>query len=122
MTHEPDGITFITRHAPYGTDAAAACLDLVLAFSVFAQQVNYLFYEDGVFQLLKDQHGAAANCKTLSAGLEALELYGVKNVLVHEESMRVRGLASGDFVLAVQLIDSQRLRQLVQTSKCVFSL
>jgi len=122
MNDNSGGITFITRHAPYGTDAAAACLDMVLAFSVFEQQVNYLFYEDGVFQLLRNQHGETVNSKTLSAGLEALELYGVKNIFVHDESMNKRGLSIGDFVVSVQLLDSKGLQQLVHASKCVFSL
>ena len=115
-------ITFISRSAPYNSDAAFACLDMVLAFAVFDQNVNYLFRDDGVYQLLADQQGEAVQQKTLGAALEALDLYGVKNVWVDGQSLKARGLAEKDLCLPVQLIDAAATERLLSDSRQVFVL
>ncbi len=115
-------ITIITRHAPYGKDNAFACVDMVLAFAVFEQAVNYLFLGDGVFQLLRDQEAKSIDQKTIAAALSAIELYGVKNIYVDSKSMTDRGVSAEGLILPVSLLDELQTAQLVATSHCVFNL
>ncbi len=115
-------ITIITRHAPYGKDNAFACVDMVLAFAVFEQAVNYLFLGDGVFQLLRDQEAKSIDQKTIAAALSAIELYGVKNIYVDSKSMTDRGVSAEGLILPVRLLDELQTAQLVATSHCVFNL
>jgi tRNA 2-thiouridine synthesizing protein C len=117
-----DPITFISRHAPYGRDNAFACLDMVLAFAVFETQVNYFFLEDGVYQLLDGQQADAIGQKPFGAALQALDLYGVKNIYVDQASLLQRSLSPDNLVIAVKLIDDQRAAQLIAESRCVFIL
>lgn len=115
-------ITFITRHAPYGKDNAFACVDMVLAFAVFEQPVKYLFFGDGIFQLLRGQEAKSIDQKTIAATLSAIELYGVKNVYVDRKSLTDRGVSAEGLILPVILLDEGQAAQLVAASHCVFNL
>lgn len=114
--------TFISRQAPYGKSTAQACLDIVLACSVFEQTVNYVFADDGVYQLLAAQKGEPIRAKTLSNALEALKLYGVENIFVDEVSLAQRGLTTDDLILSPETIDYKRLRTLIDQADLVFNL
>jgi tRNA 2-thiouridine synthesizing protein C len=125
MTNPPKpskSVTFISRHPPYGRDNAFICLDLVLAYSVFDQKVNYLFTGDGVFQLLKNQQPQSIASKNISASLGALELYGVESVLVEEDALKDRGLALADLAIKAQAINSNQVTELINDSGLVFNL
>lgn len=122
MSDNPRTFTYISRSAPYGSSRPQLCLDAALATAVFEQRVNYLFLEDGVFQLLKDQQGDAINSKTLSNAIETLELYGIDEVLVDQESLEQRGLSEEDLVLAVTCVNSEDIRALLSRSDYVFNL
>ncbi len=115
-------ITFISRAAPYGRDKAALCLDMALACAVFEQQVNYVFLEDGVYQLLKGQDATAINSKTLGNALETLELYGIDNICVDQKSLQQRGLSEADILAGIQLIDRESISELIKASDTVFNL
>ena len=53
MTHKK--IVFVSRKAPYGTNAAAEMIEAVLVTAAFDQQVHLAFLDDGVFQLARAQ-------------------------------------------------------------------
>jgi tRNA 2-thiouridine synthesizing protein C len=114
--------TFLTRRAPYGSGNAQLCLDMVLACSIYDQDVSYVFLEDGVFQLLNDQQADSISNKTLGKALETLELYGVEKVYVSAKSMTQRGLTPDDLILPVEQISTEVLSQLINQSNCVFNL
>jgi tRNA 2-thiouridine synthesizing protein C len=114
--------TFISRQMPYGSESSQVCLDLVLACSVYDQQVNYLFLGDGVYQLMKSQQPAGIGNKNLAASLTALEIYGVEKVFADGDSLRNRNLAKEDLVVPVEVIDADQLRSLIRSSDSVFNL
>ena len=66
-------LTFITRQAPYGNNKAKLIMDTALAAAVFEQQVNFLFMDDGVFQLIQNQNAESISSKTIGRALETLE-------------------------------------------------
>ncbi len=116
-------LTFITRKAPYGQSYAKACLDMVLSASVFDQQLNYVFMDDGVYQLLKHQAPAAIHAKNLSAAFPALELYDIEQVFVDEASLLARGMNADSLCLPTAVICSiQQIQILINNSDVVFNL
>lgn len=115
-------LTFISRRAPYGSSKPKACLDMVLSASVFEQAINYVFMDDGVYQLVRDQEPSGIPAKNLSAALTALGLYGVDQVFVDQTSLKDRNLCADDLLIPVELCDAGRLKQLIQASDMVFAL
>lgn len=115
-------ITFISRSAPYGHNRANLCLDMALASAVFEQDVSYVFLDDGVYQLLKGQDGAAIESKTLGNALETLALYGIENVYADQQSLKERGIDGRDLLPDMQLITSDALAKLIESSDTVFNL
>ncbi|MEX1197142.1 MAG: sulfurtransferase complex subunit TusC [Pseudohongiellaceae bacterium] len=119
---EPRTLTFISRRSPYGEDYPRACLDMVMAAAVFDQTVNYVFMDDGVYQLLNGQQPARIHAKDLSAHFGALSLYGVENVFADHQSLLERGLENAALAMPVDVVDNARLQQLINHSDQVFLL
>jgi len=115
-------ITFLSRCPPYGNIRPQLCLEMVLASAAFDQQVNYVFLDDGVYQLLKAQNASALGQKTLGNAFEALSLYGVENVIVDEESLSKRSISISDLVIPVQLSNREQITSLIANSLSVFNL
>ena len=115
-------ITFISRTPPYGSDRAQLCLDTALAAAVFDQEINYVFYSDGVLQLLNNQNADAIDCKTLGNITETLGLYGIKNIFVDRGSLQQRDIQEDDLATAVQCFDAERLAEIIDKSHVVFNL
>ena len=115
-------ITFISRQAPYGSETSQVCLDLVLASAVYEQQVNYLFLDDGIYQLLKSQQPTAIGSKNLANALTALELYGVEKIYVDRQSLEQRNLNAEDLIMPAEILNADELRLLVRESDAVFNL
>lgn len=115
-------ITFISRSAPYGNNRANLCLDMALACAVFEQDVNYVFLDDGVYQLLKGQDGAAIQNKTLGNALETLALYGIENVYADQQSLKQRGIDAAELLPSMQLIENDAVSKLIENSDTVFNL
>lgn len=121
MAKKPS-VTFITRRAPYGHHNPQLCLDMALAFSVFELPVNYVFLDDGVYQLHANQNAEAINRKTLGSAMETLELYGIENVLVDAESLQSRGMSVEDLVIPVTTVSRKKISEIIHSSQSVFNL
>ncbi len=115
-------ISFISRTAPYGTNQPQLCLDMALASAVFEQQVNYIFLEDGVFQLLKSQNAERINSKTIGNALETLDLYGIEKLFVDENSLSRRNIKRSDLILDVEIVARSKISELIDQSNTVFNL
>jgi len=115
-------ITFISRTAPYGQEQPQLCLDMALASAVFDQQVNYVFLEDGVFQLLSSQNAESSNSKTIGNALETLDLYGIKNIFVDEISLSQRNLQQSDLIIDAKIVPRSTISELIDRSNTVFNL
>ncbi len=115
-------ITFISRSAPYGSNRANLCLDMALACAVFEQDVNYVFLDDGIYQLLKGQDGAAIQNKTLGSALETLALYSIEKVYVDQESLKERDIDAAELLPSIKLIENDALSRLIKNADLVFNL
>jgi tRNA 2-thiouridine synthesizing protein C len=107
-------ILFVSRHAPYGTSIAREAIDVALAASVYEQDIGYLFMDDGVFQLLKNQQSQRIDQKNISATLGAFPLYEIDNIYVHEESLKERGIGIDELIFDdVQVLNNKSVAILI---------
>jgi len=126
---------YLNRKAPYGTIYAWESLEVVLIGAAFDQDVNLMFLDDGVFQLTKGQDTSGIGMKNFSPTYRTLGDYEVKNIYVDRDSLEARGLTQDDLVQIawedfeteeeieniVQVIDSERARELMDEADVVFS-
>lgn len=115
-------ITFISRAAPYGQNKANLCLDMALASAVFEQDVNYIFFGDGVYQILKGQDGSAIESKTLGNALETLALYGIEKIYADSQSLQEREISESELLSGMQIVNSESIAQIIESSDAVFNL
>jgi tRNA 2-thiouridine synthesizing protein C len=126
---------YLNRRAPYGTIYAWESLEVVLIGAAFDQEVSLMFLDDGVYQLTKGQDTKGIGMKNFSPTYRTLGDYEVKNIYVDQDSLQARGLTQDDLVAIawedfeteeeveniVEVIDSARVRELMEESDVVFS-
>lgn len=89
---------YVNRRAPYGTIYALESLEVVLIGAAFDQDVSLAFFDDGVYQIVKDQDTSAIGMKNFSPTYRALGDYEVTRLYVEKESLEERGLSSDDLM------------------------
>jgi tRNA 2-thiouridine synthesizing protein C len=108
---------------------------VVLIGAAFDQEVSLMFVDDGVYQLTKGQDTSGIGMKNFSPTYRTLGDYEVKNIYVDRASLEARGLTQDDLVAIawedfeteeeveniVEVIDSDRARELMEESEVVFS-
>jgi tRNA 2-thiouridine synthesizing protein C len=126
---------YLNRKAPYGTIYAWESLEVVLIGAAFDQEVTVMFLDDGVYQLTKGQDTKEIGMKNFSPTYRTLGDYEVKNVYVDRDSLEARGLTQDDLVQIawedfeteeeveniVEVVDSARVRELMEAADVVFS-
>ena len=126
---------YLNRRAPYGTIYAWESLEVVLIGAAFDQEVSLMFLDDGVYQLTKGQDTKGIGMKNFSPTYRTLGDYEVKNMYVDQDSLEARGLTQDDLVAIawedfeteeeveniVEVVDSARVRELMEESDVVFS-
>ncbi len=105
---------YINRRAPYGTIYALEGLEVALIGAAFEQDVSMVFLDDGVFQLKKGQNTEESGMKNFSPTYRALEMYDVEKLYVEKESMEQRGLTEDDLIVAVEVLSSPALADLME--------
>lgn len=115
-------ISIVSRQAPYGSNRAQQSLDIALAAAVFEQSVNYIFMDDGVYQLLANQNATSIQSKTLVNALETLDLYGIESVYVDSQSLTDRNLKPSDLSLNADIITRDEIGTIIRDSNSVFNL
>ena len=122
MNDQLTNSTFLARTAPYGTNRCNLLMDIALASSVFEQKSNYVFMDDAIYQLLRNQNADHIHTKTFGKAIEALKLYGINNIYVLEKSLTERSVSLDELVLNPEIINQQQLQELVRNSQNVISL
>ncbi len=112
-------LTIINRSAPYGSADGLEALDLCLAAASFGQQVNFIFLDDGIFQLLSNQAPNEIEHKNYSKTFAALEFYDVEYIYVCEESLAARNLSTKDLCIEVTLLNKQEIVAMLNTNAVV---
>ncbi|MBX2881429.1 MAG: sulfurtransferase complex subunit TusC [Granulosicoccus sp.] len=112
---------YVNRRAPHGTVYALESLETVLIGAAFDQDVTMLFLDDGVFQLKKDQNPDSLEFKNFSKTYRALEMYDVEKLFVERDSLTERGLSQDDLLVDVELIDRDKVSELIDQQDVVLS-
>jgi tRNA 2-thiouridine synthesizing protein C len=113
---------FLLRQTPYGSTLAREALDMALATAAFDQQVQLLFINDGVYQLINEQNSVIKQRKNISKTLAALELYDINEVYADISSINDRGLNMNDLFATVNVIDKSAMHTLIQQADIVINL
>ncbi len=107
-------IMFVMRQAPHGTIYSYEGLEAVLITSAYEQDVSMVFIGDGVFALLKGQETGDIGLKGYIDTYRVLPDYGVEKIYVDRKSMEDRALAPSDFVIDVEVKESNEISVLMQ--------
>ena len=123
---------FVNRKAPYGSIYALEALEMVLISAAFEQNAVIAFIDDGVYQIVKGQDAKAAGMKNFSPAFGVIEMEKedadedpdidmVWRIVVERDSMEQRGLTAEDFSIAVEVLDSAELADLMNAQDVVLS-
>lgn len=114
-------ILFINHQTPYGNNCAQEALDMLLMASTFAQDLNVLFLDEGVWQLRKDQNPTDINAKNFSVTYKALSLYDIEKVYVEKASLTKRSLTVDDLLIPVELLTTEQIAELMSQQDHIVS-
>lgn len=112
---------YVNRRAPYGTIYALESLEVVLIGAAFEQDVSLAFIGDGVYQLTKGQNTKGIEMKNFSPTFRALEDYDVTKLYVEQEALQARGLTEADLVVPVEVVNTQRMAEIMEDHDVVLS-
>ena len=112
---------YVNRRAPYGTIYALECLEVVLITAAFEQFESLVFVDDGVYQLKKDQDTTGIGMKNFSKTYRALDDYDVERIYVEKESLESRGLTADDLIIPVEILTTDKLREIMAQQDVVIS-
>jgi len=110
---------FVMRRPPHEGIAVRETLDMLMTVAAFDQAASLLFLDDGVFQLKSGQHPECLGFKPLAPLFAALEVYGVEDLWVEEESLVQRGLSQASLFLPTQSITRCEVAGLVASADVV---
>tara|TARA_B100000427_G_scaffold324044_1_gene328484 strand:- start:606 stop:974 length:369 start_codon:yes stop_codon:yes gene_type:complete len=122
MNDQLTNFTFLARTAPYGNNRSNLLMDIALASSVFEQKSNYVFMDDAIYQLLRNQNADHIQTKTFGKAIEAIKLYGINNIYVLKKSLTERSVSLDELVLNPEIINQKQLQKLIRNSQNVISL
>jgi len=112
---------FIMRSPPYEGVRVRESLDMLMTVAAFEQQVRVLFLDDGVFALKSGQHPQGVGLKPVAPLLAALDIYGIEELWVEEESLARRGLHAAGLALPVRGIRRAAVSGMVAAADIVVS-
>lgn len=103
----------ICRQAPWHNILARELVDLALAGGAFELPIGLLFLDEGVWQLVKNQHPDLIEQKDLTANLQALSLFGIDKLLIAQHSLTERNLTLEQLILPTEVIAKEQLVELL---------
>ncbi len=103
----------INQKPPHSSMATREALDCALATAAFGVEVGVLFIGDGIFQIHKEQLTKSAGVKNTAAIFGSLDLYDIKQVFVRQADLSERALTLSDLAINAQLVDDERIKELL---------
>ncbi len=101
----------INRSFLAGADFKEA-IDLSLVCAAFDQQVNLLFVDAGINNLIKGQIASMLNDKNHVDIIKGLEFYDIENIYLEKESLDKTCLKINDLLPSIKLITRNEINQL----------
>ena len=112
-------VAVLMRKAPYGSVYTAEGFRSMMGIGVFEMDINVVFVDDGVYALVKGQDPAKLDMKPLGDGFPMLPDFDVHKFYVHDRSLAERGLTPDDLVMDVEIVDDERVAQILRSSGIV---
>lgn len=103
----------INRSSLAGADFKEA-IDLGLVCAAFDQQVNLIFVDAGITNVIKGQMASILNDKNHVDIIKGLEFYDIENVYLEKESLDATSLIMDHLIPSVKLITSTEINELNQ--------
>jgi len=110
---------FVMRRPPHEGIGVRESLDMLMTVAAFDQPVRLLFLDDGVFQLKSGQKPESLGLKPIAPLYAALEVYGVEELWVEEESLSQRGLIHENLILPTLSIKRAEVASLIAAADVV---
>ena len=105
-------ILYIFSRPPYGSVNAQEGLDALLMGSAFTT-CSALFVGDGLMQLIEGQLTEELGTKNFSLSFGALKDYGVERIACSNPDLTARGLATDDFVIEIEAMESAEMQAFI---------
>ncbi|MFT5722701.1 MAG: tRNA 2-thiouridine synthesizing protein C [Motiliproteus sp.] len=114
-------LLLVLRHSPYSSQIAREALDAALTAAAFEVPISLLFINDGVYQLLSEQHPEPLQIKNISKTLPALALYDIDRIYAARSCLETRGLGTASLVIETEILDDQAVALLFHQHKHMLS-
>jgi len=102
-TNKTKNLLFVFDKPPHSSPATKEGLDAVLTASAFGQNVTLLLIGDGILQLLNNQDPSDLPTKNTASIFQALEMYGIENIVTSSENLKNKGLCLSDYLFRATL-------------------
>jgi len=119
--HKTKNLLFVFDKPPHSSLSAKEGLDALLTASAFGQNVTLLLMGDGIHQILNNQNPAHLPTKNTASIFQALEMYGIENVVTPAETLQHKGLTLADLSITCEIIDNTQLADLYVTQDQILS-
>ena len=103
----------IIDELPLSGDGVRERVDLVIMALALDLPVQLLFVGDGVWQLKAGQSPDRVDVHDSTAAWRSLDLYGLDEIWVDGDAMRVRGMRADQLMLPATIVDAEALRGLI---------
>jgi tRNA 2-thiouridine synthesizing protein C len=102
-------IAFIFRQPPYGSASGREGLDALLATSAYSEGLAAFFIDDGIYQLLAQQHPDHILMKNYPAMFKLCDLYDIQDIYVSEEALAERNIKVEQLLISVTVLPMKAL-------------
>ena len=120
-TNKTKNLLFVFDKPPHSSPATKEGLDAVLTASAFGQNVTLLLIGDGILQLLNNQDPSGLPTKNTASILQALEMYGIENIVTSSENLKNKGLCLSDLSIPCNSVDNNQLAKLYAAQDQILS-
>ena len=114
-------VLILCRNPPYGSSTSREAIDVALAGAVFNQDISILFLDDGVYQLIKNQHAESIELKDQSKLLQSLEMYDIEQVYAERHSLENRGLKATNIYGPTKIMEKAAVSAFISSHQVVLS-
>lgn len=91
-------LLIICTKPPYTDGSSSEAIELALASASFDRNVELLFVEQGVLQLLKEQKPEAIGRKNIAKQLKAFPMFGIESIKACQHSLETFGLETPNII------------------------
>lgn len=104
----------VVTHSALNGSEFKESVDLALVCAAFEHQINLIFTDQGVTNLIKNQASEKINDKNQVSILKGLEFYDVDNIYVDELSLKNQGFKPEQLIETATLVSETEINKLSQ--------